>query len=75
MIDQATAEEVEILTPILKRLELAIDDIQHSPVIAADELEIAWKLLIEATEFTVTIPTPEIQPTETTLEEESDGSE
>jgi uncharacterized coiled-coil protein SlyX len=78
MIEQGTPEEIETLESILKRLELALDDVRDSPVIAADELEIAWKLLIEATEFSpMPIPTatPELQPTETVPEEDSDASE
>lgn len=78
MIEQGTPEEVEAYESILKRLELALDDIRTSPVIAADELEIAWKLLIEATDLSeMTIPTvtPESQPTETVSEEDGNGSE
>lgn len=78
MIEQGTPEEVEAYESILKRLELALDDIRTSPVIAADELEIAWKLLIEATDLSeMTIPTvtPELQPTVTVSEEDGNGSE
>jgi len=77
MLEQGTAEEIETIESILKRLELALDDVRQSPVIAADELEIAWKLLIEATEFTpmpTPVVTPELQPTETVPEEDEDGS-
>ncbi|NIS82385.1 MAG: hypothetical protein GTO14_19755 [Anaerolineales bacterium] len=49
MIDAGTEEDSSILSPILTRLELALEDIRVSPVIAADDLEIAWKLLVEAT--------------------------
>ncbi len=77
MIEQGTPEEIETIESILKRLELALDDVRKSPVIAADELEIAWKLLIEATEYSA-IPTPavtpELQPTETVPEEDNNGS-
>jgi uncharacterized coiled-coil protein SlyX len=78
MIEQGTPEEIETLESILKRLELALDDVRDSPVIAADELEIAWKLLIEATEYSpmpTPAVTPEAQPTDTMLEEDNDASE
>jgi uncharacterized coiled-coil protein SlyX len=78
MIEQGTPEEIETIESIFKRLELALDDVRKSPVIAADELEIAWKLLIEATEYTA-MPTqtvtPELQPTVTVPEEDDNGSE
>jgi chromosome segregation ATPase len=44
----AMVEDVETLEPIVRRLDLALDDIRVSPSVAADELEIAWKLLSEA---------------------------
>ncbi len=44
----ATDEDIEKLEPIVRRLDLALDDIRVSPSVAADELEIAWKLLSEA---------------------------
>jgi chromosome segregation ATPase len=47
-IRDATDEEIEELEPIVRRLDLALDDIRVSPSVAADELEIAWKLLSEA---------------------------
>ncbi len=77
MIEQGTPEEIDTLESILKRLDLALDDVRQSPVIAADELEIAWKLLIEATQYSVmptAIVTPSPQPTESTPEEDVDGS-
>ena len=39
----------EELTQIIERLDLALADIRTMPIVAADELEIAWKLLVEAT--------------------------
>lgn len=78
IIEQGAPEEVDTYESILKRLELAIDDIRTSPVIAADELEIAWKLLIEATDLTKMITptvTPESQPTENVSEEDGNGPE
>ena len=48
------------ITQIIERLDLALADVRTMPIVAADELEIAWKLLVEATNpqpFTLT-PTP-----------------
>lgn len=39
----------EELAQIIERLDLAIADVRTKPIVAADELEIAWKLLVEAT--------------------------
>jgi predicted RNase H-like nuclease (RuvC/YqgF family) len=39
----------EELAQIIERLDLALADIRTKPIVAADELEIAWKLLVEAT--------------------------
>jgi predicted alternative tryptophan synthase beta-subunit len=39
----------EELVQIIERLDLALVDVRTSPIVAADELEIAWKLLVEAT--------------------------
>jgi uncharacterized coiled-coil protein SlyX len=77
MIEQGTPEEIDTLESIVRRLELALDDLRQSPVIAADELEIAWKLLIEATDYSVmptATVTPTLQPTESAPEEDVDGS-
>ncbi len=77
MIEQGTPEEIDTLESIVKRLDLALDDVRQSPVIAADELEIAWKLLIEATDYSVmptATVTPTSQPTESVPEEDVDGS-
>lgn len=39
----------EELVQIIERLDLAFADVRTTPIVAADELEIAWKLLVEAT--------------------------
>ena len=39
----------EELVQIIERLDLALADVRTMPIVAADELEIAWKLLVEAT--------------------------
>jgi predicted RNase H-like nuclease (RuvC/YqgF family) len=39
----------EELVQIIERLDLALADVRTTPIVAADELEIAWKLLVEAT--------------------------
>ncbi len=41
--------EDEVLAQIIERLDLALADVRTMPIVAADELEIAWKLLVEAT--------------------------
>jgi chromosome segregation ATPase len=38
----------EELAQIIERLDLALADVRTMPIVAADELEIAWKLLVEA---------------------------
>lgn len=54
--------EDEALGKIVDRLDLALADVRTTPIVAADELEIAWKLLIEATEseLYLSIPSGEI---------------
>ncbi len=54
--------EDETLGQIVDRLDLALADVRTTPIVAADELEIAWKLLIEATEseLYLSIPSGEI---------------
>lgn len=67
----ATEEDIEMLEPIVRRLDLALDDIRVAPSVAADELEIAWKLLSEA----ATPPATEAEDLlEETLEESPDES-
>lgn len=41
IVDEETAQ-------IIERLELAFEAVRTQPIVAADELEIAWKLLVEA---------------------------
>ena len=41
--------EDEVLEQIVEKLDLALIDIRTTPIVAADELEIAWKLLVEVT--------------------------
>jgi predicted RNase H-like nuclease (RuvC/YqgF family) len=50
MLESATQDEADKLVPIITRLEQALEDLRIAPVIAADDLEIAWKLLTAATE-------------------------
>jgi chromosome segregation ATPase len=40
----------ELLEQIIERLNLALADVRTIPIVAADELEIAWKLMLEVTE-------------------------
>jgi chromosome segregation ATPase len=42
-------EENELYLQILDRLDLALEDVRTTPIIAAEELEIAWRLLVEVT--------------------------
>ena len=50
VLSDTLSENDELLTTILGRLDLALQDIRSRPVAAADELEAVWKLFIEATE-------------------------
>jgi chromosome segregation ATPase len=53
--------EDEVLEQIVEKLDLALIDIRTTPIVAADELEIAWKLLVEATKpASLTITSDEI---------------
>jgi hypothetical protein len=56
----------EIVPLVVERLDLALVDVRVAPIVAADELEIAWKLLLTATEPLTpeAIPVVEITPTE-----------
>jgi hypothetical protein len=49
MAAEAPEAEAATLTPILERLDLALTDLQFAPIVAADDLEIAWRLLFSAT--------------------------
>jgi predicted nucleic acid-binding Zn-ribbon protein len=43
-----TETDDEEMAQIIERLDLAFADVTTTPIVAADELEIAWKLLVEA---------------------------
>lgn len=45
-----SAIEEELLGQIVERLNLALADVRTFPIVAADELEVAWKLMLEVTE-------------------------
>jgi predicted RNase H-like nuclease (RuvC/YqgF family) len=47
VVDMNVVDEDLVL--IIERLDLALADVRTKPIVAADELEIAWKLLVEAT--------------------------
>lgn len=49
LLEVAPEEEADTLLLIVDRLELTLKDLRESPVVAADDLEVAWRLLIEAT--------------------------
>ncbi|HLE05436.1 MAG TPA: hypothetical protein VI729_12610 [Anaerolineales bacterium] len=44
------------LQPIVDRLNLVLQDLPASPVVAADDLEIAWDLILSATERPTSVP-------------------
>ncbi len=46
-VEDAPAADQDPLTQVLARLELTLEDLQLRPLIAADDLEIAWQLLTE----------------------------
>ena len=41
------AEEAGPLRDVVERLRLTLEDLQLRPLVAADDLEIAWKLLTQ----------------------------
>ncbi len=49
-VAQESEMEMKILTTIYERLELALFTIELTPIVAADDLEIVWQLLLLATE-------------------------
>jgi uncharacterized coiled-coil protein SlyX len=65
----------ETLVEVMDRLDNALDDVRRYPRVAANELEIAWKLLIELVgqpavpAEAVLTPTPTSTPTPTPTEE------
>jgi len=50
MTDVDSIEANGLLEQIIERLNLALADVRTIPIVAADELEVAWKLMIEVTE-------------------------
>ncbi|MEA1977913.1 MAG: hypothetical protein U9N80_08425 [Chloroflexota bacterium] len=50
LAESAPEEEADTLRIIIERLNLALQALPYSPVTAADDLEIAWKLIVVATE-------------------------
>ncbi|MGB2895121.1 MAG: hypothetical protein WBB65_03015 [Anaerolineales bacterium] len=42
-------DRINVLDEVVDRLDIALEDIRTQPTIAEDEIEIAWKLLIEVT--------------------------
>ncbi len=51
-----SVEEDALMDQIIDRLSLALADVRTIPIVAADELEIAWKLMLEATELEISTP-------------------
>ena len=51
-----SVEEDALIDQIIDRLSLALADVRTIPIVAADELEIAWKLMLEATELEISTP-------------------
>lgn len=49
VIEGAPEEEAEALQPILDRLDQVLEDVRTAPLVAADDLEVAWELLVQAT--------------------------
>jgi predicted RNase H-like nuclease (RuvC/YqgF family) len=56
VVNNTVVDEEIVL--IIERLDLALADVRTTPIVAADELEIAWKLLVEATTPKPFTPTP-----------------
>jgi septal ring factor EnvC (AmiA/AmiB activator) len=46
--EEGPETEASVLTPIIARLDLALQDLPDSPVVASDDLDIAWGQLAEA---------------------------
>lgn len=55
LAEAAPEEGAGTLQPIIERLNLTLEALPESPVIAADDLEVAWKLLVAATERPVVV--------------------
>jgi chromosome segregation ATPase len=47
--ETAPEEEAAVLASVTERIELALGDLNTAPVIAADDIEVAWRMLYEAT--------------------------
>ena len=56
MPESDSEEEDALIDQIIDRLSLALADVRTIPIVAADELEIAWKLMLEATELEISTP-------------------
>ncbi len=56
LLQASPEEETEVLTPIIERLDLALEDIRTAPDLAEADLEVAWQLMLEATAL------PEVAP-------------
>lgn len=67
-----SVEEDALMDQIIDRLSLALTDVRTIPIVAADELEIAWKLILEATELEIS--TPDFDVDEKNPKETSDES-
>ena len=44
---EAPEEEVDLIVQVIERIELATDNLEEAPLIAANDLEVAWQLLLE----------------------------
>ncbi|HKZ55095.1 MAG TPA: hypothetical protein VJ123_06420 [Anaerolineales bacterium] len=53
VLQGAPQAEADTIRPVLERLDLALKDLAVSPVIAADDLEIAWRLLVAASDLPI----------------------
>jgi len=56
LMQSAPDTEQAALQPIVDRLGLVLQDLPGSPVVAADDLEIAWDLIVSATERPKAVP-------------------
>jgi len=45
----APEDEAKVLETVTKRIELAVGELETAPVLAADDIEVAWRLLYQAT--------------------------
>jgi hypothetical protein len=69
LLNDAPAHQVDALNRIVMRLDLALGNLPAFPVIAADDVDIAWQLMMiglpesEADVIATFAPTPEATPT------------